>query len=91
LFAVFARVSKGYYFIKYFIRRWEDSTEEPPIAYPGCTDNGNFYDRGGVTYNCMWYQQAQHCTWYGDFYAHVGITANMACCACGGGTEEQEA
>lgn len=89
LFVVFARVSKGYYFIKYFVRKWEDSTEEPPTIYPGCIDGGQFYDRFGVTYNCMWYEQSRHCIWYGDFYSHVGVTANMACCACGGGTEEQ--
>ena len=36
----------------------------------------------------MWYKQGgQHCKWYGKYFAHAKVTANVACCACGGGEE----
>ena len=63
----------------------------------GCTDNGGFYhddkdvDEANlvdVTYNCLWYAQSgsKRCQWYGSRFPHAGVTANNACCACGGGT-----
>lgn len=84
---VYARVSQGYTFIKSYIRRWSNSTAKPPVAYPGCVDMGAYYDKGGNDYNCMWYELGDHCEWYGEHFAHVNLTANMACCVCGGGTE----
>lgn len=38
--------------------------------------------------NCMWYEQGgHHCMWYGDYFTHAKMTANEACCACGGGID----
>jgi hypothetical protein len=85
---VYARVSKGYTYIKHMIRKWTNSTSNPPHTYPGCVDKGGFYDEDGVKYNCMWYEQGgHHCIWYGDYFVHTTLTANEACCACGGGIE----
>ena len=53
---------------------------------------GGFYDSDGVEFNCMWYAEmedgATRCTLYGGNYANAGLTANLACCVCGGGTDD---
>jgi hypothetical protein len=82
---VFARVSAGYDFIISTIMKWGDKVGKPPRKYKGCADYGGFYDIDQTFHNCMWYEQSKHCIWYGDEFAHVGLTANDACCACGGG------
>ena len=79
-------MSAGFEFISLFISAWGDMTAEPPIMDPKCADMGGFFDVRGVEYNCMWYEREDHCVWYGDYFAHVGFTANSACCICGGGT-----
>ncbi len=68
----------------------------PPTPAPSPTHvNGDvcsnsppgWYDSGGSTYDCEWYAQSNKCEWFGDDYADDnGITANIACCACGGGS-----
>jgi len=51
-----------------------------------CYDNPEgWYDVDGPTYNCEWYGVGSNCAVYGDDYAREGTTANVACCACGGG------
>jgi len=51
-----------------------------------CTDNPEgWYDIDGPTYDCQWYSQGTRCATYGDSYERLGTTANVACCACGGG------
>lgn len=53
-----------------------------------CTDNPEgWYDIDGPTYDCAWYSQGSNCASYGDGYANNGVTANMACCVCDGGTK----
>eukprot|EP00554_Chaetoceros_debilis_P011612 CAMPEP_0194128020 /NCGR_PEP_ID=MMETSP0150-20130528/60828_1 /TAXON_ID=122233 /ORGANISM="Chaetoceros debilis, Strain MM31A-1" /LENGTH=587 /DNA_ID=CAMNT_0038821975 /DNA_START=32 /DNA_END=1793 /DNA_ORIENTATION=+ len=65
-----------------------DPTQSPTPA-PPCTDNPEgWYDIDGSVYNCAWYAQGSNCAVYGDTYASEGITANMACCACGGGSPD---
>jgi hypothetical protein len=70
-----------------WVKRLTTTTSEFKL---GCTDKGGFYDSRGVTYNCMWYAgtgtgTSTRCSQYGNSYTHAGVTANMACCACGGG------
>ena len=54
-----------------------------------CTDkmpNGElWHDSDGDTYDCAWYGEGSNCATYGNGYANKGLTANDACCACGGG------
>ncbi len=88
-------------FIGPLITNWSNPTTSPPNSYArptsstttehilGCTDLGGFYDSDGVEYNCMWYAGSDdgvpRCSEHGNDYAHAGVTANMACCVCGGG------
>ena len=63
----------------------------PPTPSPtyegGCGDSpSGWYDSDGSEYDCNWYAQLNRCEEYGDGYANDGVTANMACCACGGGS-----
>jgi len=52
-----------------------------------CTDNPvGWHDSDGPDYNCEWYSQGSNCDQYGDSYENDGKTANVACCACDGGT-----
>ena len=83
---VFARVSSGYDFIRSMISAWGDSTAKPPNKYPGCSDKGGFY-YDTIEHNCMSFEKDPQtdCLADGDT-PHAGVTANMACCACGGGT-----
>ena len=53
-----------------------------------CTDNPQgWYDSDGADYNCQWYALVNNCSNFGNGYANNGITANEACCACGGGNK----
>ncbi len=92
------------YFIGPYIATWRNSTTSPSNSYArpisstttehvlGCTDMGGFYDSDGVDYNCMWYAGSENgvtrCSKYGNLYAHARLTANMACCVCGGGSRK---
>ncbi len=83
------RVSENYGFINGMMTTWAGKAGKPP-RNGGCTDLGGFYsnidDESTTEYNCLWYAEMKHCQWYGDFFANAGLTANDACCACGGGT-----
>lgn len=61
-------------------------TKAPTIP---CSDSyENWYDIDGPQYNCEWYADGDNCANYGNFYANPmfgGLTANQACCVCGGG------
>merc|ERR1711935_232088 len=58
-----------------------------PTPAPPCDDNPvGWFDSDGATFNCEWYSVGSNCEDYGDFYEREGTTANVACCACGGGT-----
>jgi hypothetical protein len=52
---------------------------------PGCSNNpSNWVESDGES--CSWYALDENCKNFGDGYSGVGnITANDACCACGGG------
>lgn len=50
------------------------------------TSPGEWYDSDGPFYSCSWYAQDDNCEIDGDNYDNFGLTANQACCACGGGT-----
>ena len=45
----------------------------------------DWYDSYGATYNCGYYEEYDYCKDWGDGYTNFGMTANDACCACGGG------
>jgi hypothetical protein len=81
--------SDNYGFINGMMTTWAGKAGKPP-RNGGCTDLGGFYHDSAedldATHNCLWYAQSKHCQWYGEFFAHAGLTANNACCACGGGT-----
>lgn len=80
---VYARVSKGYDFINEKINEWY-STDGPPVT--GCTDLGGFYGSKGVSYNCIWYAEDFNSSCkFSNALPNGGMTANEACCACGGG------
>ena len=87
--SVYVRVSENYGFINGMMSTWAAGKAGKRPRNNGCTDLGGFYHRNTdmtAEYNCMWYAQSKHCQWYGNFFAHAGLTANNACCACGGGT-----
>lgn len=48
----------------------------------------DWYDSDGPYYDCDWYSQGIRCSAYGHGYENDGFTANQACCACGGGRDE---
>ncbi|KAL7445710.1 hypothetical protein ACHAXM_009879 [Skeletonema potamos] len=49
-----------------------------------CWDEPNWYDSTGD--GCAWYEEERKCEYFGDqFWSIDGLTANEACCACGGG------
>ena len=82
---MYARVSESKDFINLMIDQWADSSTIPPKGV--CTnDPRGFYDKDGTKYNCRWYEEEEdRCDGFGASYAHAGITANDACCVCGGG------
>jgi hypothetical protein len=88
---VYARISDNdnFGFISDVMSRWAGKAGKPP-RNRGCTDRGGFYsnidDESTTKYNCLWYAEMKHCQLYGQFFSHAGLTANDACCACGGGT-----
>jgi len=56
----------------------------------GCEDHTfkkkeKWHDSDGPKYDCQWYQEDNRCKTFGDGYENEGLTANEACCACGGG------
>ena len=67
---------------------WCDCSTADPMT--SCTDktfsDGTaWYDIDGPTYDCAWYSSGTNCSAYGNSYSNGGLTANMACCVCGGG------
>ena len=48
-----------------------------------CEDYSDFADFGGD--KCDWYESEYYCDLYGSYVNNDGITANEACCQCGGG------
>jgi len=60
------------------------------VAKKGCEDHtfkkkGKWHDSDGSKYDCQWYSKGGWCKKYGDGYENEGLTANKACCGCGGG------
>jgi len=80
---IYSRVSVGYGFFQSKISEWGNTADTPPVTYPGCTDKGAWYDSYGDS--CLWYAEGTNCAQYGNSFAHAGLTAKTACCACGGG------
>ena len=79
LFVVYARVSSAYDdFILPYIDKLSDRLD--------CIDN-SFYDSSG--FDCIVYATFPHKCLSADGRANAGVTANEACCACGGGTNEK--
>jgi hypothetical protein len=42
-------------------------------------------DNEGEEYDCVWYSVGRRCQKFGEKFTNDGMTANGACCACGGG------
>jgi len=58
----------------------------PPMT-PDCVDSPlGWHDINGPFWDCDWYSSGKRCSVYGNGWANNGITANMACCRCGGGS-----
>lgn len=86
---VYARVSEAYDWIKSYV--WEGTSPwadipDPETPTPDCSDEPeSWFDSDGPTYDCGWYEGGRNCKRYGDSFANAGLTANQACCTCGGG------
>jgi hypothetical protein len=52
---------------------------------PTCTDSVGWFDIGGEQYNCEWYEKGSRCAKYGTRFGREDVSANTACCTCGGG------
>lgn len=58
-------------------------------------ESGNFsrwHDSGDERFTCEWYGSSDsnyYCSMYGDRFPNHGKTANVACCACGGGLDNR--
>jgi hypothetical protein len=52
-----------------------------------CKDSPEgWFDSGGATFDCRYYEKEDKCDDWGNIYAGVdGKVANEACCSCGGG------
>jgi hypothetical protein len=51
-----------------------------------CRDSPKgWYDAGGSTFDCEYYEDYNKCGEWGYKYENMGKTANEACCTCGGG------
>lgn len=44
-----------------------------------------WHDRGGEQYTCEWYSTGRYCNLFGNDFRNYNMTANEACCVCGGG------
>jgi len=54
--------------------------------FEGCIDSPvGWYDVDGPNFDCNWYASKDNCEIYGDDHENEGMTANEACCVCGGG------
>jgi len=53
-----------------------------------CEDADGWYDKDGPRYNCGWYTEGNNCMEYGSEEGKFCLSANEACCACGGGNVE---
>ena len=52
-----------------------------------CEDTHPYWhDADGEAYTCEWYKIGSRCNEYGHGHSNFGLTANQACCSCGGGT-----
>merc|ERR1712232_1247149 len=67
-------------------------TPPPTSAFDGpahCRDFPDWHDIDGPIYNCEWYGLVStRCADHGSGHANGGVTANNACCICGGGETE---
>lgn len=69
------------------------SPTRPPIW--DFIDNGNcdnspqdWHDSDGEDFDCIWYALDNNCASFGHDFANNGLTANQACCVCGGGVSQ---
>ena len=68
----------------------------PPTEAPApesCTDKSladgsAWHDSASIIFTCAWYSKSNRCERYGGGIANVGLTANQACCICGGGDQD---
>ena len=51
-----------------------------------CTmDYPDWYDAHGKKFDCRYYSYGRNCEIFGHVFPNFGMTANNACCVCGGG------
>merc|ERR1712166_649796 len=64
-----------------------EPTAEPTAVCMDLMVNGSeWHDSYSTEYTCDWYSDDGNCQAYGDEYEYDGLTADEACCSCGGGT-----
>lgn len=76
-----------------------DKCIQPSIADDTCTNfspqeispnnPSDWYDSGGVQYDCEFYAAGANCEIFGNGFQNFGWTARQACCVCGGGEKIQ--
>mmetsp|Transcript_15843 Transcript_15843/g.24667 ORF Transcript_15843/g.24667 Transcript_15843/m.24667 type:complete len:487 (+) Transcript_15843:395-1855(+) len=52
-----------------------------------CQDEPGWHDEDGDEFDCAFYAEGSNCEDYGSQYPYNGMTANDACCTCGGGVD----
>lgn len=63
------------------------ATSSSPSVEMICEDTHPYWhDADGEAYTCEWYKSGSRCSEYGHGHSNFGLTANQACCSCGGGT-----
>jgi len=69
-----------------------ESEAEPTTENKTCADltlgKEKWYDIDGIYFNCNWYAENERCKKFGHDYENQGLTANKACCVCGGGESQ---
>jgi hypothetical protein len=67
----------------------KDTSNPSPTSSPVfCTDSPpGWSDSTGPNYDCEYYAVNNNCAKFGDMYEVNGVTANQACCVCGGGED----
>jgi V8-like Glu-specific endopeptidase len=87
---VYAKVRNQIKWIQSLIDKWSEMSPAPTPT-PACIDVYHWQENDPYNYGCDWYESdVTNCQIYGDFMGTDGygnpMTANDACCFCGGGT-----
>ena len=50
----------------------------------------DWHDSTGTQYDCGYYSQGDNCFIFGKAFPNQGMTAQDACCTCGGGSQRDQ-